>query len=483
MLMLHPVSQDIGELPPDRKKVVEALDTRNVRWESDPPEEAPLENDVEPNNHDECILPDHNVPPRSDWRDERKARDRYKAQGERIAPEEQVEISATPWEWREPSTLEPRQRVYGSHYIRGFVTATVAPTKLGKSSLIMAETIAMTTGRDLLGVAVRTEVRVWYFNGEDPNKELDLRLSVICKHFKGTKEDIGGRLFVDSGRDKKFVIARTTKAGVTVVEPVVKAMIAEIQSKKIDVLIIDPFISCHEVPENDNDAIDIAVKKWAYIADVCNISIELVHHTRKNNGAGELTSDDARGGSSFVGAVRSCRVLNVMSSQEATNFGISQRRRFFRVDTSGNMLVPTNNAVWRQIVSVDAENGKDGKDGKDRQPSDSVGVVEAWAPPEVFEGMRTADLVAVQKAVSARQWRHSVQANDWVGKVVAQTLGLILEDKDDKEKRVTGRVKEMIRIWIKNGALTVVSATDTKSRKSVEYVEVGQWVTEGVPEQ
>jgi hypothetical protein len=171
-----------------------------------------------------------------------------------------------------------------------------------------------------------------------------------------------------------------------------------------------------------------------------------------------------------------------MSSQEATNFGISQRRRFFRVDTSGNMLVPANNAVWRQIVSVDAENGKDGKDGKDRQPSDRVGVVEAWAPPEVFEGMRTADLVAVQKAVSAGQWRYNVQAENWVGNVVAQTIGLTLEDKGDKEKPVTGRIKEMIKIWIKNGALKVVKDKD-KNRKTVECVEVGLWVTDGVSEQ
>jgi hypothetical protein len=449
-------------LPPDKQKIVDALATENVNLvdERDLVDASPHENDAY-----------HNMPPRSGRRDDREARD--EAQGE------QLEISATPWEWCESSTLKPRQWVYGNHYIRGYATATVAPTKLGKSSLVMAEAIAMTTGRDLLGVAVRTPLRVWYFNGEDPNKELDLRLSVICKHFQVTKKHIAGRLFVNSGRDKKLVIAQTRESRVTILEPVVRAVIAEIRAKGIDVLIIDPFISCHEVPENDNNAIDIVVKQWAHIADICNISIELVHHTRKNNGASELTSDDARGGSSFVGAVRSCRVLNVMSSQEATNFGISQtqRRRFFRVDTSGNMLAPANNAVWRQIASVDAENGRDDR------PSDNVGVVEAWTPPEAFEGMTTADLVAVQKAVSVGRWRHSVQANDWVGKVVAQTLGLILEDKHEKEKPVTGRIKEMIRIWIKNGALKVVSATDTKSRKLVEYVEVDKWVTEGVSEQ
>jgi hypothetical protein len=61
------------------------------------------------------------------------------------------------------------------------------------------------------------------------------------------------RLFTDSGREQEFVIMRTDgKNGAKIVEPVVKAMIDQIASNDIDVLIIDPFISTHEVEENDN---------------------------------------------------------------------------------------------------------------------------------------------------------------------------------------------------------------------------------------
>jgi hypothetical protein len=51
------------------------------------------------------------------------------------------------------------------------------------------------------------------------------------------------------------VIATTTRTGATIARPVVDAMVAEIITRKIDVLIIDPFVSCHELPENDNTAI------------------------------------------------------------------------------------------------------------------------------------------------------------------------------------------------------------------------------------
>jgi|SRR5450631_2422046 hypothetical protein len=82
-----------------------------------------------------------------------------------------------------------------------------------------------------------------------------------------------------------------------------------------------------------------------------------------------------------------------MSSVEATNFGISesQRRRYFRVDASGNMFAPANGAVWREIVSGDAANGTG------NQPSDNVGVVTEWKPPSALDGLTTTDLVAVQK--------------------------------------------------------------------------------------
>ena len=57
--------------------------------------------------------------------------------------------------------------------------------------------------------------------------------------------------------------------------------------------------------------------------------------------------------------------------------------------------------------------------------------------------------------MQAGKWRHSAQANDWVGKVIAQTLSLELEDKGDEEKPVTGRVKQMIKTWIASKALKV----------------------------
>src|SRR5690242_2443224 len=90
-------------------------------------------------------------------------------------------IVATPFVWRDPATIPPRAWLYGRHYIRKFVSCTIAPGALGKSSLVLAEAIAICTGRPLLGIAPTERTNVWYWNGEDPQEETERRIAAICQ--------------------------------------------------------------------------------------------------------------------------------------------------------------------------------------------------------------------------------------------------------------------------------------------------------------
>ena len=78
----------------------------------------------------------------------------------------------------------------------------------------------------------------------------------------------------------------------------------------------------HTAPENDNGVIDQVAGVWSEIGYETNCHIQLYHHTRKTGGAA-ITIDDVRGGSAIVGAVRSVRILNAMSEDDAC----SSRRR------------------------------------------------------------------------------------------------------------------------------------------------------------
>jgi RecA-family ATPase len=171
-------------------------------------------------------------------------------------------IRATPYVWTDPATISRRQWLYGYLLLRKFVSVTISPGGIGKSSLIVAEALAMVSGKDLLGVGSTELLRVWLWNLEDPIEETKRKIHAAALHYELAPDDVGDRLMVDSGRDQKMVIATTTRNGAEIVRPVVDALVEEIIKHKIDVLVIDPFVSCHEVAENDNSAMDMIVKEW-----------------------------------------------------------------------------------------------------------------------------------------------------------------------------------------------------------------------------
>ena len=158
-------------------------------------------------------------------------------------------LRATSYEWQEPASIPPRQWLYGAHYVRRYVTTTVAPGGTGKSSLALVEAIAMVTSLPLLGFQPRKPLKVWYWNGEDPLDEIDRRIAAICKHFNIDAARIGGRLYRDSGRDAPIIVARRLNEQTIINVPIVESVTQELLEKQIDCLILDPFVSTHGVPK------------------------------------------------------------------------------------------------------------------------------------------------------------------------------------------------------------------------------------------
>lgn len=382
-------------------------------------------------------------------------------------PKPAPQIKATPFVLLDPASISTRKWLYGRHYIRRFVSATVAPGGVGKSSLGIVEALAMVTGRPLLGVNSGQPLRAWLWNGEDPREEMERRIAGACLHYDISAADIGGRLFVDSGRDLPIRLVESGQGGRLVVAvPTVEGVEAAILANKIDVLVIDPFVSSHAVPENDNMGVDRVAKTWAGIAERCNCSIELVHHVRKGNGGeGGYSVEDARGGSSLIGAVRSARVLNVMSKDEADRAGVDPeaRRLHFRVDDGkANMAPPMERADWRKLVGVGLGNGNG------LEPEDNVGVVTAWEMPSILDsisGHHCDQVIAMVRKDST--YRADTQAANWIGKAIAEVAGLDLERKSDKEQ-----AKAAFNAWLKSGALAKERRSDSR-REMRDFVIVG----------
>jgi hypothetical protein len=361
-------------------------------------------------------------------------------------------VSATPFQAFDFATLPPRQWIYGRHYVRRYVTATVAPGGSAKTALKLAEAISLVIGRDLLNANKAIDrQRVWYWNGEDPLNEINCRIAAISLHYQIDPKELEGWLFIDTGHDMPICLATENRGTVTLNEPVIDAINDTIEQNQIDVVILDPLISVHKVSENNNPLIDQVVKLLGRIANQRNCSIEIVHHVRKPaTGQQEITADDTRGGGAIVNAVRSCQVLNRMSSKEAEQARIEkdERYRYFRVDSGKQNLAPPEKAKWRYLHSTDIPNG------------DNVQVVESWQFPEVTITVTQEEMefirATAQKGIYNR-WH--TQARYWIGHPLADHLGLDVKNKADRQD-----VQTKLYATLRAGLISLEQRQDAQRR-------------------
>ncbi|MBW6528722.1 helicase RepA family protein [Sphingomonas sp. RHCKR7] len=387
---------------------------------------------------------------------------------------EALAIKATPFRWPDHRTLPRRPWVWGRWLLRSTVSAIVAPGGVGKSSFVASMLLSLASGReDILGKTVWAgSKRVWYWNLEDSLAELEMQLVAAAMFHRVDQAACGDRIHLDSGPDGAgLCIAIEGREGYAIAVPVVEALVAELLSRQIDVLVIDPFVSSHGVSENDNVAIDAVAKAWARIAKRANCSVVLVHHSKKL-GSEKVTAESSRGASALVSAARVTLVLNRMDKDEAKACLITEereRRRLFTVLDDKANRAPATDAEWFRIASQDVGNAE-GPDDPFGADGDNVGVVTRWSPPDAFEGISTDHLRRVQEAVAAGSWRKDGQAKDWVGKAVADVLGLDLSNDKDK-----ARVREMLKQWHRNGALDEETRKDGKGNDR-PFVIVGRRV-------
>lgn len=381
------------------------------------------------------------------------------------------------YQWPDPRSLPRRQWLYGSHFIRGFVSVTIAPGGVGKSSMSMVEALAMAMNRPLLGtpITARRPLNVAIWNGEDPKVELQRRMAGIALHYGVGADDVEGSICLMSGRERPIVLAETVRSDFVVAKPVVEVIKKELLDKRIDVLIVDPFVSSHRVNENDNGAIDAVSRLWAQVADECNCSIELVHHARKEGNGNAVTIDSARGASALISAARSVRTLNGMTTAQAEELGIDQfeRRSFFNVASGKSSMAAGDYArSWRKIVSVMLGNGCN------EFPSDNVGVVTQWSPPAADMGITSDQIAEIQKKVRDVEGKADVaylidpQAGNWVGKLIAESLGL-----DIRDDRARARVNRIVKDWIARGLIVKVLKKNPKGNER-GVACVGQMIDE-----
>ncbi|WP_170343488.1 AAA family ATPase [Ruegeria arenilitoris] len=391
-------------------------------------------------------------------------------------------FSLTPVKAPAPGQIPPRRWLYGRSVIEGFVSVLVAPGGTGKSALIKAEALAMSTGKTLFsGDEPTRPSNVWLHNAEDPQDEQLRRLAAAQAHYGITDADIGGRLFMTSGRDLHLCLARMRRDGPEGVPGMVDALVRVMLDAKVGVLVLDPLGAIHNLPENDNNSANTLMGALRQIADRTGAAIVLVHHVGKAAGAdmGAAGASAARGASAIVDGARVVRQLVRMTDKEARQFGITddERHQYVRVENGKANLAPAAKARWRRLVSVKLHNGT-----PEYPAGDTVAVVEDWTPPGPTVGT-PSDLHLVQAAIqsAASKPRADKRSPSWAGYLIADTLsmdvgtrGIKAADRNPDQARAYSAVSDMLESWIADGGLRVVSEHDPRAGRAVNCVAAGE---------
>lgn len=259
----------------------------------------------------------------------------------------------------------PRRRwLLGGSLLRGNLSVKVAPGGAGKSTLVIAQAVAVVTGRPITGEEVRETAKAWIYNNEDDGDELRRRFAAVLAHHDIGFDEVRGRLALDSGAERPLLMAKAERSGAVIRMPDVDACIEQIRAHDIGLFVVDPFIETHEVNENSNEQIKAVAAMFREIARKGECAVLLVHHTAKppqgasDGHAGNMNT--ARGASALVGVARVVQTLFAMSPKDAEAYGVPDEERHLYVrldDAKANLGLITGRARWLRREGVTIANG------------------------------------------------------------------------------------------------------------------------------
>jgi hypothetical protein len=388
-------------------------------------------------------------------------------EAENVEPAPRTETSSTAhpkrdlpqaW-WRDPATIPPRQSLYDAHYIRRAIGATVGAGGRAKTTRGVYEAVCMSAGFDIATKAVLPEgkLRVWVCNGEEDQDELDRRVAAACQHYGVAQADLGGRLFVQSVRDNPLRIATLVNNRPVIDPAVVNYMTDFIKRNHVDVFMLDPLVSFHGVMENDNSHMDLVVKEgFGAIANRTNSAGELFHHPGKPRpGQADTTVEDGRGASAILWAVRSARVFNFMTPDEAIKLGLSEdeRRLHIRIANGKANMGPLGKAKWMKLVVENLVNG------------DAVAVASPWSPPDPFKNITATDMELARTLARTGAYRSDRRSPEWFGYALAKQLNLTVSHDGHTDPKDLASIQSILKKWLENKVLDIEKRNDEKRRE------------------
>lgn len=270
----------------------------------------------------------------------------------------------------------PRPWAYGTFLMYRAVSGIAAPPGVGKTTFSAQLGISFALDREFgpWGPAPGGGGKVWLYNGEEPQDELDRRF-MAAAYEAGVPDHVAAERFsYNSGLDERLQLVRVDPHTKEIQRsPDVDAIKAIIKEHGFKLFIIDPLIEFNGATE-DGEGLKAASGIMREIANDCDCAVLFFHHTPKTSNSDTAAGDAnaMRGGGPLIGAARFVSTMFSMSVKDADEYDIprNERHKYVRFDDAkANMGVLSGDPIWWVKLGVGLDNAEGDR------PADNIGVL------------------------------------------------------------------------------------------------------------
>lgn len=348
------------------------------------------------------------------------------------------------------SDIPKRPWVVEGYLLRGAVSVLSGQGAGGKSSLVVAWSLAGAMGKKLGGFSPLNPITIINYNVEDDKDEQRRRYSAAIMAQSAKRESMG-RIIRCGPYNVGTLFAREQATGQIQPTQALAELEKMCMESQADVLICDPLAELHDSEENDNTAMRQVVASFRSLAQRLDMAVLILHHDRKGTSTpGDM--DRVRGASSISGAVRVMMTLTSMSLEEANSFGIppEERRGHFRVDGAKSNYAPAQDAEWYRLSPIEIENGE------------TIAAALPWEPPSPFGKLTMAECVAILETIqrgfeaNGKHYGYAAGPNSKEG-TACQVI-------TNTGKATEAQAKGILKIWESEGTITKVKGSSPANR-------------------
>lgn len=198
---------------------------------------------------------------------------------------------------------DPAPPIFQNGPAPGILALLLGDSGLGKTFAALGLAVSTATGYTVWPTfKPLRKLRVALVCAEDSKEILKVRILAICRAAH-IPEAVVREAFAE-GRLSVFTdipgpLFTSNEYGAVTASATFEKLAAWCRKTKPDLLILDPFASVAEVPENDNQAVNAVAQELARFAARTGASVLLSHHTAKSTRGGEAGQHSARGASAL----------------------------------------------------------------------------------------------------------------------------------------------------------------------------------------